>query len=227
MGNINSVSINSEANQDKTATTSKGTSNHFTFTVCQTMKISKKLSKYISYSLIIVACFLLAKPSYLFAKSVAAQLLLDHAWQKSQQLGDKYLPWQWSDSYPVAKLTDAKNHNSWIILSGMTGRAMAFAPSWLEDSAKPNQYGNTVISAHNDSHFSTLENTMVGDRFVLEDKHGVVFNYRVITIHIVPEGDTSPYEFEDETMITLITCYPFEVMNTPKTHRIVVQAIKI
>ncbi len=52
----------------------------------------------------------------------------------------------------------------------LTGRTMAFGPGWLQDSAKPNQIGNTVISAHNDSHFAILENVNIGDIFQLEDK---------------------------------------------------------
>lgn len=203
------------------------TVNRFANTIVRAKKMSKKLVQYLSFIMIIVACCLLAKPSYLFAKSIAAQLLLNHAWQQSQQWGDKHLPWQWSDSYPVAKLTDLKSNQSWIVLSGMTGRAMAFAPAWLEDSAKPNQYGNTVISAHNDSHFRVLENTEIGDVFLLEDKLGVIVNYRVITVDVVEERNISPYQFQDETMITLITCYPFEITHQHKSNRLVVQALKL
>lgn len=205
----------------------KGAITHFTVDNGKPVGSSKVLTKYLASILMLLACFLIAKPSYLFTKSVVAQLLLNHAWQKSKNLGDHYLPWQWSDSYPVAQLIDVKNNHSWVVLSGMTGRSMAFAPSWLEDTAKPNQYGNTVISAHNDSHFQLLENTEVGDRFIVEDEHGVKFNYRVITINIVDESDISPYEFQDETMITLITCYPFEVTNEAKRNRLVIQAIKV
>ena len=184
------------------------------------------IRKYFLLSVLVVSCTLIAKPSYLYAKSVVAQALLNNAWRQSQQSGDNNLPWQWSDSYPVAKLTNDKSNTDWIILSGMTGRSMAFAPSWLEDSAKPNQYGNTVISAHNDSHFSLLEDTRVGDLFFLEDKFGVIFDYRVERIDIVEERDLSPYHFQDKTMITLITCYPFDITNTPKDKRLVVQAVK-
>ena len=202
--------------------TNKAISSHFT-----SKKMPSKIAKYLSFVMIVIACFLLAKPSYIFTKSIVAQLLLNHAWQQSQQWGDKHFPWQWSDSYPVAKLTDQKNNQSWIVLSGMAGRAMAFAPSWLEDSAMPNQYGNTVISAHNDSHFSVLENITIGDHFLLEDKQGVIVTYRVVNIDIIEEGDAAPYHFQDATMMTLITCYPFEVSNRPKSKRLVLQAVKI
>lgn len=190
-------------------------------------RVSKRGTKYLALLLMMVACLLLAKPSYLVAKSLVAQLLLQHAWQQSQQLDGRHLPWQWSDSYPVARLTDSKSTASWIVLSGMTGRAMAFAPAWLEDSALPNQYGNTVIAAHNDSHFSGLENSALGDVFLLEDRHRQIVSYRVVSIAIVAEQDASPYQFQDQTMLTLITCYPFSISNHHKRQRLVVQAVKI
>lgn len=179
-----------------------------------------------------------------------AQILLNYAWQTTQQKyqqsqqeeqltrqqekpqlypekDQKNLPWQWADSYPVAKLTSKKNNISWIIMTGMTGRTMAFSPTWLEDSAKPNQYGNTVISAHNDSHFNVLENSGIGDEFLLEDQQGKILTYRIMTIDVVPEYDISSYLFQDETMITLITCYPFKATNSAKTQRLVIQAINV
>ncbi len=202
-------------------------------------KQNKKPFEIALLGLVVIACLLLIKPSYLYAKSVLAQVLLNQAWQESQQQyqqkikqgyqgeNKKSMPWQWADSYPVAKLTDKKNNVSWIIMAGMTGRAMAFAPTWLEDSAKPNQYGNTVISAHNDSHFNVLESSNISDEFLLEDSQGKILSYRIMTIDIVSKYNTSPYLFQDETMITLITCYPFEVTNIAKTQRLVIQAVAV
>lgn len=185
------------------------------------------VSKVLLLTCIAVACLLLVKPSYLYAKSVLAQVLLNKAWLQTQQQGKKHLPWQWADTYPVAKLTFKKEKVSWIVLAGMTGRAMAFGPTWLEDSAKPNQYGNTVISAHNDSHFTVLEKTIVGDKFIIEDNQGKKFIYRVMTINITSSDDVSPYLFQDATMLTLITCYPFEITSLAKKQRLVVQAMKV
>jgi sortase A len=231
----------SKSNPLGTSTLSKNTAN----------KLSKKPYQVILLSLIVIACLLLIKPSYLYAKSVLAQVLLNYTWQTSQQAyqqsqqekqqqtlqqektqqyqekDQKHLPWQWADSYPVAKLTYKKNNVSWIIMAGMTGRAMAFAPTWLEDSAKPNQYGNTVISAHNDSHFNVLENSDIGDELLLEDQQGKILSYRIMTIDVVPQYNISSYLFQDDTMITLITCYPFEVTNIAKTQRLVIQAVNV
>ncbi|MFQ3311972.1 MAG: sortase A [Colwellia sp.] len=92
----------------------------------------------------------------------------------------------------------------------MMGRVMAFTLICLDDSAKPNQYGNTVISAHNDSHFNVLENSDIGDEFLLEDQQDKILSYRVITIDGVPQYDILSCLFQDEILITLITCTPLK-----------------
>jgi len=188
--------------------------------------------------LILIACSVLSasQPLYMLAKATLAQVLLERTWYEVKQSPTiNKAPWAWADAYPVARLSYTKgdkakgNKNServWIILAGMTGRNMAFAPSWLQDSAKPNNVGNTVISAHNDSHFSVLENVKVGDAFSLESRDKRLMKYIVSDIFIVDETDNSAYQFSDETLLTLITCYPFSVnlssANKPK--RLIVQA---
>lgn len=209
------------------------------------LNVKVKSIKLCIYGLIIMSVLMILKPSYLLAKSMLAQVLLEYAWLQSQQAyfqlqqsdykntfvektqARNFLPWQWADTYPVAKLSYLKKGASWIVLAGMTGRTMAFAPSWLEDSAKPNQYGNTVISAHNDSHFKELEYSELGDLFTLEDRKGKLDLYKVFAIEIIHKSDVSPYLFQDETMITLITCYPFSITNTSKEDRLVIRAIKV
>lgn len=114
---------------------------------------------------------------------------------------------------------------SWIILAGMTGRTMAFGPGWLQNSAKPNQFGNTVISAHNDSHFAILENVNIGDTFILEDQSAKQEHYQIITMRIVDENDNTAYNYSDQKMLTLITCYPFTFSDSNKTKRLVITAI--
>ena len=114
---------------------------------------------------------------------------------------------------------------SWIILAGMTGRTMAFGPGWLQDSAKPNKHGNTVISAHNDSHFSILENVNIGDTFILEDQSSGKEQYQITTMGIVNEHDNTAYEYSEQKMLTLITCYPFTLNPGNKSKRLVITAI--
>lgn len=186
------------------------------------------------FLLVLCCCAIIGilQPLYMLSKAAFAQILLERAWHSTKMINfnEKKAPWAWADAYPVAKITylnmNQNEESSWIILAGMTGRNMAFAPSWLQDSAKPNDYGNTVISAHNDSHFSVLEHVKLGDVFTVESSDKRLINYRVSDISIVDETDNSAYEFSDDTLLTLITCYPF-TLNTnssDKTQRQIVKA---
>ncbi|WP_448246317.1 class GN sortase [Thalassotalea agariperforans] len=191
---------------------------------------------------IVIASIFCIEPLYLLSKATLAQYLLQQTWQQTIEGEKNIRPWPWADTYPIAKLTYlgslpthlGNNHmqnkqaiqaHSWIILSGMTGRTMAFGPGWLQDSAKPNQIGNTVISAHNDSHFAILENVNIGDIFQLEDNSGQTKQYQINHMRVVDENDSSAYEYHENTMITLITCYPFSLSSTNKTKRLIVTAI--
>lgn len=182
----------------------------------------------ISTGLIIALC---TKPLYFSIKATLAQYLLMQAWENQQrdplvkQHSNK--PWPWADTYPVAKLTlfSRKKDTSWIILAGLSGRNMAFAPAWLEDSAMPNNIGNTVISGHNDSHFRDLETVKVGDTFQLEDAFKQKKRYTVTALTIVDEKVTWPYQLTDNTQLTLITCYPFTASSTTKQQRLIINAL--
>ena len=179
--------------------------------------------KVLAIGLLIVAIGILAKPTYMVAKAQLAQVLLNNAWQRSQTEGGQHKPWSWADTYPVAKLTI--NNESFIVLSGMTGRTMAFGPGWLQSSAAPNKPGNTIVSAHNDTHFSILEGLRVGDFLTLEDHEKVEMKYRVTAIDIVHSSSENWLETSAWRQLTMITCYPFEVASGPRTQRLMVSAV--
>lgn len=197
-----------------------------------TEKKPKKTITYITVGLMIIAMFIGARPVYLLAKAHYAQYLLDNAWlttieNNQQQTGSQVKPWAWADGHPIAKLTykGAPNGSAtWIILAGMSGRNMAFAPSWLQSSAAPNQKGNTVISAHNDSHFTSLEHIELGDLFTLTNTKGETLTYKTNNILITDKTDNSAYLYSEHKQLTLITCYPFNATSSPKNLRLVVQA---
>ena len=56
---------------------------------------------------------------------------------------------------------------------------------------------------------------------------GSGLNAQTTKMRIVSENDVSPYHFQDGTMITLITCYPFEITNEAKIQRLVIQAVQV
>jgi sortase A len=187
-------------------------------------------------SSILVACCafcLSAESIYLLSKAHLAQHLLINAWQQNieqaQQTNTlaKHKPWDWADTYPVAKLTLQKNQESWVILAGMNGRTMAFGPGWKQDSAQPNHVGNTIIAGHNDSHFQALEDVDLGDILYLENQQGLNLAYQVEQIDITDQYDNQAYAMTDNTQLTLITCYPFTASQADKDQRYIVQAVAL
>ena len=181
--------------------------------------------------LLLMAALIAAKPTYLLAKAQLAQYLLAQSWQQTltqhqhNKTSNPIKPWPWLDGHAIAKLaywpTKHKvedypvfNINepqeSLIVLAGMTMRNMAFAPTWWQSSAKPNDTGNTVITAHNDSHFAFLEHVNIGDMFSLTNNKNKIMYYQVTNTEIIDKSQIEVMQYQDDKQLTLITCYPFD-----------------
>jgi len=89
-------------------------------------------------------------------------------------------------------------------------------------TALPGTHGNTAIAGHRDGFFRGLKNISVGAEMELSTLHGQQ-NFRVSEILIVDPLDVSVLSPTDETMITLITCYPFYFVG-PAPERFIVRA---
>lgn len=72
----------------------------------------------------------------------------------------------------------------------------------------PGERGNIAIAAHRDGFFRSLENIEIGDEVELTTLEGHQ-TFRVSQLDIVDPLDVSVLEPTDDTMVTLITCYPF------------------
>lgn len=92
-------------------------------------------------------------------------------------------------------------------------------------TALPGTRGNTAIAGHRDGFFRGLKNISVGAEIQLATLHGQQ-RFRVSEILIVDPLDVSVLDPADETMITLITCYPFYFVG-PAPERFIVRATLI
>jgi sortase A len=92
-------------------------------------------------------------------------------------------------------------------------------------TALPGTHGNTAIAGHRDGFFRGLKNISVGAEIELSTLHGQQ-KFRVAEILIVDPLDVSVLNSADETMITLITCYPFYFVG-PAPERFIVRATLI
>ena len=166
----------------------------------------------------------LAQGAYIYAKAQLAQFLLASAWQESQQTQQPVKPWSWADTWPVAKLEASAHNIDLIILAGDTGRTLAFGPGYNLASVRPGDVGNSIISAHRDTHFKFLQQVKLNDVFVIETQQGKHRKFIVNNIKIVDSRKSSIPLNTDTARLTLVTCYPFDAIEAGGPLRYVVEA---
>jgi len=166
----------------------------------------------------------LAHGAWIPAKAALAQVLLDQAWHETLRSGDSAKPWPWADTWPVARLSVPVHQKSMVVLAGANGAALAFGPGHLMASAPPGVSDNSVIAGHRDTHFAFLKAVKLGDVLQLQTPDGVVYDYKVTDTRVVHETDTRVLQRSQSTMLTLITCYPFDAVVPGGPLRYVVRA---
>lgn len=181
---------------------------------------------------VLVACLLclgfwqLGQGAYIPAKAWLAQELMQRAWARAEAGADRPAPWPWADTWPVARLSARSGDVSLIILSGGSGRTLAFGPGHLSASALPGERGNSVIAGHRDTHFSFLRDLEIGEMIVLETIAGVKHLYTVVGIDVVDSRRGSLVLDTDQSVLSLVTCYPFDATAAGGPMRYVVTARK-
>ncbi len=165
--------------------------------------------------------------AYIYAKAALAQHLLRQAWDATRQSQAVVKPWPWADTYPVARLTVSKQDVDLIVLAGASGRTMAFGPGHVDGTPLPGSMGNSVLSAHRDTHFAFLQQVHLGDEFSIETANGKNTRYVVRATRIVDKSDISVMRASTTEQLTLVTCYPFDAIRPGGPLRYVVTALPI
>lgn len=158
------------------------------------------------------------------AKAWLAQGLMQHAWGRADAGNADARPWPWADTEALARLRAKGGDVDLIVLSGGSGRTLAFAPGHLGASVLPGDVGNSVIAGHRDTHFRFLKDLERGDRIEVERAGGRRFVFDVVGIDVVDGRRGSIVLDTDEPMLTLVTCYPFDAAEPGGPLRYVVTA---
>ncbi len=166
----------------------------------------------------------LGHAAYIHAKARLAQTLLHEAWAETRAGKAQVRPWPWADTYPVARLTLPQHKVDLIVLAGASGRTLAFGPGHLDGTPLPGQAGNSVLSAHRDTHFAFLRHARAGEQMVVEGPDGSRRVYRVTEARVVDQHDLSVLRPTADAQLTLITCYPFDAVRPGGPLRYVVIA---
>ena len=169
---------------------------------------------------------MIMKGGYMQAKAMFAQYLIEDAWNKSLQDKHPHKPWFWADTHPVGKLWIGDNPPLYV-LAGASGRNLAFGPAQIMGGAKPGEVGNTVIAGHRDTHFAVLAYARRGQMIRLQTMDGEVHFYRIRATRIVHESQTQWLTSGDESLLTLVTCYPFNALTGGATLRFLVEAEEV
>jgi sortase A len=164
----------------------------------------------------LVACILcfgfwqLGQGAYIPAKAWFAQELMQRAWTRAGSGEARATPWPWADTWPVARLSARSGEIDLIILSGSSGRTLAFGPGHLSASSLPGEIGNAVIAGHRDTHFKFLKDVQPGELLKIESSKGLKHLYKVTGAEVVDSRTGSLLLDTDVAILSLVTCYPFE-----------------
>ncbi|CAG0955051.1 sortase A [Burkholderiales bacterium] len=145
----------------------------------------------------------------ILAKAHVGQAALEIAWRRAQSMGAAPAPWPWADTRPVAKLRAPAQDAEMLVLSGASGRTLAWGPGLLDGTARPGERGNAVVSAHRDTHFRFLANASIGDPLVVERLDGVRVAYRIVAMRVADASRLAIPRDTDLPTLTLVTCWPF------------------
>ncbi|WP_213608939.1 class GN sortase [Pseudoalteromonas sp.] len=171
------------------------------------------MNKWLSIGLLALGLSLFGHGVYMQAKAWLAQVLIEQAWQATLKSPNKKIkPWFYADSYPVAQIIWPKYSKQLTVLSGASGRNLAFAPSHFLAAGKLGEVDfshsqGALIAGHNDTHFAFLKNAKVGEQFSLQLKNGQVQHYSVTKVEVIHQYDT---DFLNQSGLYLLTCYPFD-----------------
>ena len=112
-----------------------------------------------------------------------------------------------------------------IIAEGTDGRTLRRAAGHIPGTALPGEQGNIAISGHRDTFFRPLRNIRPDDEITLATLNGS-YSYRVDTIQVVEPDHMEVLDSTTESVLTLVTCYPFYFVG-PAPQRFIVRAHRI
>jgi sortase A len=112
-----------------------------------------------------------------------------------------------------------------MISEGTDRRTLRRAVGHIPGTPLPGQQGNVVIAGHRDTFFRALGNIHNDDEITLTTLDGT-YRYLVDSTQVVAPEDTQALDDSDDTILTLVTCYPFYFVG-PAPKRFIVRAHKI
>ena len=191
------------------------------------MSRARRACAALALALVALGGWQLAAGSWIHAKALLAQHLIERSWSAARADGTARRPWPGADLRPVARLSVPARGVDLFVLDAASARALAFGPAHVGGTAAPASWGNTVIVAHRDTHFAFLRHLAVDDEIDVEGARGAAARYRVREVAVVDQGESRLLDPADAAQLTLITCFPFDALLPGTRLRYVVIAERV
>ena len=125
----------------------------------------------------------------------------------------------------LGKIEIARLGVSAMIMEGIDERTLRHAVGHVPGTPLPGRQGNVAIAGHRDTFFRALRNVRHGDEITLMTLDGS-YRYLVDSTQVVGPEDMQVLNDSDDSILTLVTCYPFYFVG-PSPKRFIVRAHKI
>jgi sortase A len=100
-----------------------------------------------------------------------------------------------------------------IVRAGSDARTLRLAIGHIGGTALPGEPGNVGLAAHRDTFFRRLGEIQAGDKVQFVTPDGT-YLYRVESTQVVEPHDTWVLNPTDDSVLTLVTCYPFRYVGS-------------
>ncbi|MGV7229393.1 MAG: class GN sortase [Nitrospirales bacterium] len=175
--------------------------------------------------LFVLGSWLIGQGLWIHLKAVAAQWLLQQAWEETLKTQQPTKPWPWADTWPVARLIVPRLGINQIILADASGRSLAFGPGLVGNGIFPEDENESlIVSGHRDTHFSFLRDVQPGEIINLQTAEGLWLKYEVEETTVLDSRTEQLLRYPEEASLLFITCYPFDALLPGGPFRYVVKA---
>jgi len=109
------------------------------------------------------------------------------------------------------------------IIQGTSENELKKGVGHFNKSVLPGEENNCVLSGHRDTVFSKIGELKIGDLLIVQTSAGT-FTYKVNGTRIVNKDDKTVIVPTDMAVLTLTTCYPFNVFDLAPQERYILTA---
>jgi len=181
----------------------------------------------LALALVVLGTLQFGHGAWIQAKAWLAHALIAQAWSRTLMGGAPVRPWPWADAWPVARLRAPALGIERYVLAGAHGSTLAFGPGHVDGTPVPGDVGNSVVGGHRDTHLAFLRALKAGDLIEVQRSDGRIVPYRVVEGLVLDKRDVWVAKQEGPTRLTLVTCFPFDVLRAGGRQRYVVFALEL